>query len=362
MFSKQIRRNMEVYVDDILVKSKEEESHLDGLRETFETLRQYKMKLNPTKCAFGVSSGKFLGFMVSQRGIEADLEKVRVVLEISSPKIVKEVQKLTRRVAAPNKFVFKATNKCLPFFKTLKQAFTWTDDSEVAFQELKPYLSNPPLLSLSKKGEDLFLYLVVSTTTMSVALIQEEHKVQRLVYYISQAFQGAEAKYSRVEKISFALIVSSRKLHPYFQANPILVMMDQPIKKAMNKLEAARQMVQWAIELSQFDIVYRPRTAIKAQVLANFIAEFTLLEDENAQDMSTLWTIHTDGLLVQKMGGVDVIITTLEADALKYGVQLQFPTTNNEAEYEAILTGLRVAKALGAKSVLLQSNSILVIG
>ena len=91
MFSKQIGRNVEVYVDNMLVKSKEEEDHLDNLKETFNTLRQYSMKLNLPKCAFGVSSGKFLGFMVSQKGIEANLEKVRAILEMSSPKTIKEV-------------------------------------------------------------------------------------------------------------------------------------------------------------------------------------------------------------------------------------------------------------------------------
>ena len=123
MFNKQIRRNVEVYVNDMLVKSKEEENHLDDLKETFNTLRQYSMKLNPAKCAYGVSSEKFLGFMVSQRGIEANPEKVRAILEIASLKTVKEVQSLTGRVVTLNRFVFKVTDKCLPFFKTLKQAF-----------------------------------------------------------------------------------------------------------------------------------------------------------------------------------------------------------------------------------------------
>ena len=92
MFSKQIGRNMEVYVDDMLVKSKEESTHLDDLEETFTTLRQYQMKLNPSKCAFGIASGKFLGFMVSQRGIEANLENVRAILDMTLPRMMKEVQ------------------------------------------------------------------------------------------------------------------------------------------------------------------------------------------------------------------------------------------------------------------------------
>ena len=176
MFNKQIGRNMEVYVDDMLVKSKEELAHLDDLRETFTTLKQYQMKLNLSKCVFGVASGKFLGFMVSQRGIKANLEKVQAIINMVSPRTVKEVQKLTRRIAALNRFVSRATDKCLPFFKTLKQAFAWTDKCEVAFQELKRYLSNPPLLSPSKGGENLYLYLAVSTTAVSAALIREEAK------------------------------------------------------------------------------------------------------------------------------------------------------------------------------------------
>ena len=103
------------------------------------------MKLNPSKCTFGVASRKFLGFMVSQRGIEANPEKVKAILNMTSPETVKEVQKLTGRIAALNRFVFKVTEKCLPFFKTLEQAFAWTDECEVAFQEFKRYLRNPPL-------------------------------------------------------------------------------------------------------------------------------------------------------------------------------------------------------------------------
>ena len=129
------------------------------------------MKLNPSKCAFGVVSGKFLGFMVSQMGIKANLEKVRAILDMTLPKIFKEVQKLIRKIATLNRFVSKVTDKCLPFFKTLKQAFTWTEECDATFQELKHYLSNPPLLSSSKEGENLYLYLAVSATTVSAALI-----------------------------------------------------------------------------------------------------------------------------------------------------------------------------------------------
>ena len=132
-YQRLVNKMFRVYVDDMLIKSKEESAHLDDLRETFTTLRQYQMKLNPSKCAFGVASGKFLKFMVSQKGIEANPKKVRVIFDMTSPKTVKEVQKLTGRIAALNRFVSKATDKCFPFFKTLKQAFAWTNECEKAF-------------------------------------------------------------------------------------------------------------------------------------------------------------------------------------------------------------------------------------
>ena len=139
-------------------------------------------------------------------------------------------------------------------------------------------------------------------------------------------------------------------------------MTDQPIKKSMSKPEAAGRMLQWAIELSQFDVEYHPRTAIKAQVLADFIAEFTYPDEPSLASKDKTWVIQTDGSSAQKRKGVGVVITTLDGGILRYGVQLKFPATNNEAEYEGILTGLRLEKELGARNLLVQNDSKLVIG
>ena len=128
MFAPQIGRNVQVYVDDMLVKSQREEDHLEDLRETFDTFRSYNLKLNPGKCAFGMTAGKFLGFLVSQRGIEANPDKIRAIMEMTPPRNVKEVQSLNGKVAALNRFVSRATDKCLPFFRTLKKSFKWTTE------------------------------------------------------------------------------------------------------------------------------------------------------------------------------------------------------------------------------------------
>ena len=146
----------------MLVKSERETQHLDDRQETFNTLRRYKMMLNPRQCAFGVASGKFLSFMVSQRGIEANLDKIQAILNMEPSKNIKDVQSLTRQVTTLNRFVSKASDKCLPFFKVLRKAFEWTNKCQQAFEDFKAYLASTPLLSLSKPGEELYLYLLVS--------------------------------------------------------------------------------------------------------------------------------------------------------------------------------------------------------
>ena len=134
------------------------------------------MKLNPSKCAFGVSSGKFLGFMVSHRGIEDNPKKIQAIISMKPLRNIKEVQSLTERVATLNRFVSKATNKCFPFFKILKRAFEWMDDYQKAFQELKIYLTTTPLLSPSMLGEELYLYLAVTPHVVRSTLVREEGK------------------------------------------------------------------------------------------------------------------------------------------------------------------------------------------
>ena len=170
------------------MKSLCESNHLDNLQETFDTLRSYNMKLNPSKCVFGVIAGKFLGFMVSQRGIEVNSEKVRAIMELRLPRTVKEVQSLNGKIAALNRFVSKATDKCLLFFRTLRKSFEWMDECQKAFEDLKKYLSSPPLLSPSKPGEELYLYIAVSQVAVSAALVREEEGTRRPVNFVSRAF------------------------------------------------------------------------------------------------------------------------------------------------------------------------------
>ena len=140
-----------------------------------------------------------------------------------------------------NRFVSRATDQCLPFFKILRKAFEWSEECERAFQELKIYLASPPLLSVPAPGEELLLYLAVSPSAVSSALVREEHGIQFPVYYTSRALQGAESRYSRIEKLAFALITSARRFCPYFQTHTIGVPTDQPLRRIRSTTAGTRQ-------------------------------------------------------------------------------------------------------------------------
>src|SRR5574338_821224 len=278
MFKPQIGKTMEVYVDDMLVKSKKAVDHMDHLAEMFAVLRKYVMKLNPLKCSFGVESGKFLGFIVSARGIKANPAQIIALREVKAPRTKKELQSLNGKVAALSRFISRVADKCIPFFDALrkgKKNFEWTPECQKAFEELIRHMEKPPILSQPSNGEDLFIYLAVSYHALSAALVREDAKVQHPVYYIIKRFTGAEMNYSKLEKLAYCLLIAPRKLRPYFQAHPIKVLTNQPLKQVLFRPETSGRLLKWNIELSQYDIAYHPRRAITGQALADFIAEST---------------------------------------------------------------------------------------
>ena len=212
---------MEVYIDDMLVKLVKAELHVAHLAELFQVLKNYNMKLNPTKCAFGVSAGKFLGFIVNNRGIEANLDKIKAVLDMQPPSNTKEIQRLTGRIAALSFFVSRSSDKCRPFFQVLKKAFHWDAKCEEAFSALKAYLSSPPILVSPSEGELLTLYLAISDFSTSAALDREQDRIQQPVSYYSRALRGVEERYPKMEKLILALVTTAKRLRPYFQAHTI---------------------------------------------------------------------------------------------------------------------------------------------
>ncbi|GFZ15785.1 hypothetical protein Acr_25g0001940 [Actinidia rufa] len=237
-----------------------------------------------------------------------ETSSIQALTAMSSPRNIQEVQQLTGRIAALNRFVSKSVDKCLPFFKILRksQTFQWNEESENAFQQLKEYLGFSPLLTVPTTGEDLYIYLSISPTAVTTVLIREEDQVQRPIYYVSKVLMGAEAKYPKIEKLAYALMIAARKLRHYFQAHPMIVLTDQPLKHILQRPDTSGRLLKWSIELR---------------------------------------------LVIQIPSG----------EQMEYAIRMGFKATNNEAEYEALFAWLRVVVELGAQSLEIFSDSQLVI-
>ena len=183
------------------------------LEELFVTISKYRLKLNPEKCVFGVEVGKFLGFMLTERGIEANPDKCTAIIAMRSPTSVKEVQQLTGRMATLSRFVSAGGEKGYPYFLCLKRnsRFAWTDECETAFVKLKEYLATPPVLCKPVADVPLRLYFAVTERAISSVLVQEQDQIQKPIYFVSKALQGAETRYQALEKAALAVVFFSQE-------------------------------------------------------------------------------------------------------------------------------------------------------
>jgi hypothetical protein len=276
----QIRRNILAYVDDIVIKSVQGRYHISDLAETFANLRAANLKLNPEKCVFGIHKGKVLGCLVSTKGIEANPDKINALVEMKDPVSVKDVQKLTGRVAALNRFIPRAAERSLPFFQVLRSAknFQWSETQKQAFQELKDYLSNMTKLCPPETRSTLLLYVSASNSAVSAVLVQEKEEEGKLkqipVYFASEALSGSKIFYSELEKIAYAVIMVARKLRHYFEGHRITVITNQPLSDLFTNREASTRIIKWGAKLSEY-IVDFERSVIKSQVLADFVVDWT---------------------------------------------------------------------------------------
>ncbi|KAK3034435.1 hypothetical protein RJ639_034672 [Escallonia herrerae] len=193
--------------------------------------------------------------------------------------------------------------------------FEWSEECQKSFEEFKRYLSSPPLLTKPVTGEDLFLYLSISEVAVSTVLIREEEGKQRPVYYISKVLQDVETRYPRIDKVALVLVTSARKLRPYFQSHTIVVLTDQPLGRVLQNPDASGRLVNWSVELGEFDIKYQPRTAIKAQALSDFVVECTIPKDPQQlilSEDSDPWLLYVDGSSKVGNSGAGLILISPE--------------------------------------------------
>jgi hypothetical protein len=284
----QIGRNIQVYIDDVVITIRKEEALINDLKETFDNLDRYKLKLNLTKCSFGVSSGQLLGFLVSARGIEANPEKIQAILTIGKPAKLHKVQQLAGRVAVLSRFVARLGEKALPFYALMKKSdkkFEWIEEADVAFSQLKKVLSTPPVLVAPKEREPLLLYIAATHQVVSTVLVVERseegkaHGVQRPVYFLSKVLSPSKQRYPHYQKLTYSVFTTARKLRQYFAVHPIIVVNKAPLSNILNNPEAIGRVSLWGIKLSPLDITYEKRKAIKSQVLPDFTAEWLELQN-----------------------------------------------------------------------------------
>jgi len=357
------KHRVQAYVDDMVVASTTAGAHTADLEELFITINKYGLKLNPDKCVFGVKAGKFLGFLLTERGIEANPDKCSAILNMRSPTNVKEVQRLTGRIAALSRFLPRAGDHGHPYFECLRKGkgFQWSDECEKAFQRLKEQLSCPPILCRPILGKPLKLYVTVTDRAISVALMQDQEKEQRPIYFVSKTLRGVEARYQKIEKVALAVVFSTRRLRHYFQAHSVSVMTDQPIKQILQKPEVSGRLAKWAIELSEYDVSFEPRGPIKAQVLSDFLAELTPPPSQQ-EEVKASWILSVDGATNSKGSGAGIILEDPQGALIEQSLHFAFRASNNQAEYEALIAGMLLAKELGIQNLLAKSDSLLVTG
>ncbi|RDY10101.1 Retrovirus-related Pol polyprotein from transposon 17.6, partial [Mucuna pruriens] len=356
--------------DDMVAKSEEGRSHCESLKRVFGILRRHQLRLNPEKCSFEVQAGRFLGYMLTERGIEANPEKCRAIISMRSPQSVKEVQQLMGKVVALSRFISKVFDIATPVLETLKKgrSFAWTSECDEAFLRLKAMLAAPPILIKPELGRPLLLYISVTEAAVSSALVQEKEKEQRPVYFISKTLQGPEKRYQRIEKGALAVVIASRRLRPYFQSFSIIVRTDMPIQQVLRKPDLAGRMVAWSVQLSEFDISFERRGPIKAQALADFIIELTVEQDKaggaTAEQQATEgeWYLSMDGSSNQTGSGAGVILEGPNGVLVEQSLHFDFNASNNQAEYEALLAGMKLALEVEAKRLTAKSDSRLIIG
>ncbi|KAG7532877.1 Integrase catalytic core [Arabidopsis thaliana x Arabidopsis arenosa] len=276
MFHEHLGKTMEVYIDDMLVKSLKKEDHIKHLEECFDFLNRYQMKLNPAKCTFGVPSGEFL------------------------------------------------------------------------------------VLSKPEVDEKLYLYVSVSKHAVSGVLVREDRGEQKPIYYISKSMTDPETRYTMMEKLALAVVTSARKLRPYFQSHPIEVLTNQPLRTILHSPNQSGRLAKWAVELSEYDIEYKSRVSMKAQVLADFLTELPVLGTPEQPENQT-WKLYVDGSSSKQGSGVGIKLESPTSEILEQSFRLLFNASNNEAEYEALIAGLRLAQGVGAEEVVAYCDSQLVV-
>nr|XP_034909787.1 uncharacterized protein LOC118045297 [Populus alba] len=362
LFHDMMHKEIEVYVDDMIAKSKEGEDHVKVLRKLFERLRKYELRLNPAK----------MFIWVSEKGIEVDPDKAKAIQSMPTPKSEKEVRGFLGRLNYIARFIAQLTTTCEPIFRLLrkKNLGTWNEECEEAFNKIKCYLQNLPLLVPPMLGRPLLLYLTVTETTMGCVK-------ERAIYYLSKKFTECESRYTVIEKLCCALGWAAKRLRYYMLYHTTwLISQVDPLRYICNKPYLSSRIARWQVLLSEYDIIYMTRKAVKGSVIADHLADNAiedyepldfdfphenLLSIEREEEMTDWWTMFFDGAVNVYGNGAGAVIVSPDRKLYPVSVKLHFECTNNTAKYEACILGLEDALEMKIKKLDVYGDSMLII-
>ncbi|GJX48843.1 reverse transcriptase domain-containing protein [Tanacetum coccineum] len=303
VFHDQIGRNLEAYVDDMVIKSTSEGEMLADINETFEKFRSINMKLNPKKCSFGVEEGPFLGHLITKQGIKAKPSKVKAITDVEQPKTLKDVQSLNEKIAALSRFLSKGAERSLPFFKVLKSCtdkknIQWTQEAEAALQEMKKFMEILPTLTAPIQGEILMMYLTAST----------------------KSIRGYEVAKWAIELGEHNIVFQERG-----DKTPKDFLIEVPLEDNERKAEEK--------------------------------ADMKLMKTK----LSCEWKLFTDGDASSNGSGAGPILIDPEGKEYTYALRFGFKITNNEEEYKALLAGLQISQEMEITSLAIFVDSQLLV-
>jgi len=319
--------------------------------------------MNPNKCAFGVSAGQFLGFMVHQRGIEISRRSIDAINKIVAPTNKTELQSLIGKINFIRRFISNLFGKIRAFSPLLKlkadQEFIWGKEQQLALDEIKNYLTNPPVLVPPQQGKPFRLYLSTDGIVIGSALIQEFQGKERVIYYLSRRLIDAETRYSAIKKLCLCLYFSCIKLRHYLLSAECTVICKYDVVRYMLSMPIMSGRIgKWILALSEFDLRYESAKTVKGQIMADFVTQ-------HRGAVETLeivpWTLFFDGSTCDRGAGIGIVLVSPQGRKYEFSLPIVATSTNNQAEYQALIKGLELLKEVHADVVEIFGDSMLVI-
>ncbi|GKD29458.1 reverse transcriptase domain-containing protein [Tanacetum coccineum] len=369
-------RNVEIHLEEVVIKSKSEQNLIQDVKETLGKLKRVNIKIDPIMSSFGVKEGKFLGHMITKEGLRADPERIQAIILSPTPRSPNQIQRLFLQLTAINKFISKLTKLKHPIREARTRMETakepdWTNEAEEALRRIKRKLGKLQTLVIPKEGETLLLCLRQRKETISFVLLIERAGIQIHVSYVSRPLKGMEIRYTPTEKRVQALIHTTRSLRTIFRKHKVKVVTDGPMEEIPKLSGKEGVLAKWAAEVRTYDISYIPRKEAEGLVMKKFFGQGEQVErtpDANEGGTLTLskklqakstptpraWRLYLGKETIEEGSGVGIILVSPEEKMHSYAIRLKFNASNHVMDCEALLAGLAASTNQGLETIKLE--------